>query len=124
MTSGLQLMHPYGNGHVISHHANSKPSAQRCDHTLQTTTDNRINVTFNQTIRLLLNQDKTITIIADLQHTTLALFNNRTAAQDHPSDQFHPTLQIKDALQTITTLQDKIPAHPIQQILYATTVED
>jgi hypothetical protein len=63
-------------------------------------------------------------MIADLQHTKLALFNSRTAAQDHPSDHFHPTIQIKDVLQTITTLQDKIPALPIQQILYATIVED
>jgi hypothetical protein len=63
-------------------------------------------------------------MIADLQHTNLALFNNRTAAQDHPSDQFHPTMQSKDALQTIRMLQDKIPEHPTQQILHAITVED
>jgi hypothetical protein len=63
-------------------------------------------------------------MIADLQHTKLALFNNTTAAQDHPSDQFYPTTQTKDVLQTITMLQDKIPAHPTQQILYATTVGD
>jgi hypothetical protein len=62
----------------------------------------------------------------DCRATTkkLALFNNRIAAQDHPSDQFHPLLQTTDALQTITMLQDKIPAHPMQQILHATTVED
>jgi hypothetical protein len=110
--------------HVFSHHANSKPSAQQCDHTPLTTTGRRLYLTFDQTIHLLLNQDKTIAMIADLQHTKLALFNNRTAAQDHPSDHFHPTIQIKDVLQTITTLQDKIPALPIQQILYATIVED
>jgi hypothetical protein len=46
------------------------------------------------------------------------------AAQDHPSDPSHPTKQTKDVLQTITIQQDKIPAHPMQQILYATTVED
>jgi hypothetical protein len=63
-------------------------------------------------------------MIADLQHTKLALFNNIIAAQDHPSDQFHPTIQTKDVLQTITMLQDEISAHPIQKILYATTVED
>jgi hypothetical protein len=108
--------------HVFSHHANSKPSAQRCDHTLQTTTDRRTDLTFDRTIRPLLNQDQTM--IADLQQTKLALFNNRIAAQDHPSDQFHPTIQTKDVLQTITMLQDEIPAHPIQQILFATTVED
>jgi hypothetical protein len=62
--------------------------------------------------------------IADLQHTKLAISNDRTAAQDHPSDQFHPTIQTKDVLQTITLLQDKISAHPIQQILFATTVEE
>jgi hypothetical protein len=43
--------------HVISHHANSPLSAQQCNHTLQSTTDHQINLTFNQTIRLLLNQD-------------------------------------------------------------------
>jgi hypothetical protein len=63
-------------------------------------------------------------MIADLQHTKLALFNNRIAAQDHPSDQFHPTIQTKDILPKITMLQDKISAHPTQQTLYATTVED
>jgi hypothetical protein len=64
-------------------------------------------------------------MITDLQHTKRALFNNKTAAQDHPSEHLHPTIQIKDVLQTITMLQDKIPAHPMQQIvLYATTVED
>jgi hypothetical protein len=62
-------------------------------------------------------------MIADLQHTKHALFNNRIAAQDHPSDQLHPTTtQTKDVLQTVTMLQDKIPAHPTQQTLYATTV--
>jgi hypothetical protein len=63
-------------------------------------------------------------MIADLQHTKLALFNNRIAAQDHHSDQFHPTIQTKDIIQTITMLQDKTPAHPTQQTLHATTVED
>jgi hypothetical protein len=63
-------------------------------------------------------------MIADLQHTKLALFNNRIAAQDHPSDQLHPTIQTKDVLQTVTMLQDKIPAHPTQQTLYATTAEE
>jgi hypothetical protein len=106
--------------HVFSHHANSKLSAHRCNHTLQTTTDHQ----FDQTIRLLLNQDKTITMIPDLKHTKLVLFYNRTAAQDHPSDQFHSTMYAKDALQTITMLLDNIPAHPLQQVLYATTVED
>ena len=49
----------------------------------------------------------------------------RCAAQVHPSDQLHPTTtQTKDVLQTVTTLQDEIPAHPTQQTLYATTVED
>jgi hypothetical protein len=108
--------------HVFSHHANSKPSAQRCNHTFQTTTDHRIDLTFDQTIRLLLNQDQTM--IADLQHSKLALVNNRIAAQDRTSDQFHPTIQTKDVLQTIAMLQDKILAHLIQQILFATTVED
>jgi hypothetical protein len=63
-------------------------------------------------------------MIADLQHSKLALFNNKTAAQDHPSDPSHPTTQTKDTLPTLTILQDKIPAHPTLQILYATTVED
>ena len=81
------------------------------------------NLTFDKTIRPLLNQDKTMTMIAELQHK-LALFNNKTAVQDHPSDPSHPIIQTKDVLQTITMLQDKIPAHPLQQVLYATTVED
>jgi hypothetical protein len=76
--------------HVFSHHANCKPSVQQCNHTLQTTTD-RNNLTPDQTIRLLLNQDQTM--IADLHHTELALFSNRIAAQDHPSDQYHPTIE-------------------------------
>jgi hypothetical protein len=108
--------------HVFSHHANSKPSAQRCDHTPLPTTDRKTDLTPDQTIRLLHNQDQTM--IADLQHTKLALFNNRIAAQDHPSDQLHPTIQTKDVLQTVAMLQDEIPAHPTQQTLYATTVED
>jgi hypothetical protein len=108
--------------HVFSHHANSKPSVQQCDHTPLTTTDRRTDLTPNQTIRLLRNQDQTM--IADPQHTKLALFNNRIAAQDHPSDKLHPTIQTKDVLQTVTMLQDEIPAHPTQQTLYATTVED
>jgi hypothetical protein len=107
-----------------THFANSKPSLQPCNHTLQTTTGHHNNLTFDQTIRLLLNQDKTITMIADLQHNKLALFNNKSAAQDHPSDPSHPTKQTKELLQTKTIQQDKIPAHPMQQILYATTVED
>jgi hypothetical protein len=110
--------------HVFSHHANSKLSVQRCNHTLQTTTDPHSNLTFNQTICPLPIQDKTATMIADLQHNKLALFNNQTTAQDHPSDPSHPTIKTKDILQTTTILQDKIPAHPMQQILYATTVED
>ncbi len=81
------------------------------------------NPTFDQTIRPLPNQDKRITMITDLKHTKLALFNNRTEAQDHPSDQLHPTIQTTDALQTITMLQDDIPAHPMQQIFYASTAE-
>jgi hypothetical protein len=108
--------------HAFSHHANSKPSAQRCDHTPLPTTDRKTDLTPDQTIHLLHIQDQTM--IADLQHTKLAHFNNRIAAQDHPSDQLHPTIQTKDVLQTVTMLQDKIPAHPTQQTLYATTAED
>jgi hypothetical protein len=62
-------------------------------------------------------------MIAHLQHTKLALFNNKTVAQDHPSDPSHPTIQTKDVLQAITILHDKIQAQSMQQIMYATTVE-
>jgi hypothetical protein len=110
--------------HIFSHHANSKPSLWQCDHTLQTTTGHHSNLIFDQTIGPLLNQDKTITMIAELRHNKLALFKNKTAAEDHPLDPSHPTIQTKDILQTITMLQDKIPALPMQQILNATTVED
>jgi hypothetical protein len=102
----------------------TRNSVLQIPHPLQTTTGHHSNPTFDQTIHPLPNQDKTITMIADHQHTKLALFNNRTAVQDHPSDQFHPTIQIKDALKTITMLQDKIPAHLMQQIMFATTLED
>ena len=109
--------------HVFSHHANSKPLAQQCDHTLQTTTNRQINLTFDGTIRLLLNQDKTITMIADLQHNKLAL-SNKNMAQDHPSDPFYPTIQTRDILQTTKIQQDEILVLPTQQILYSATVKD
>jgi uncharacterized protein (DUF111 family) len=57
-------------------------------------------------------------MIAELQP------NSEIAAQNRLSDHFHPEKQAKGVLQTTTTLQDKSPAHPTQQILYATTVED
>jgi hypothetical protein len=63
-------------------------------------------------------------MIAELQPNNIALFNNKTAAHNRPSDLFHPSIQTKGVLQTTTMLQDKIPAHPTQQILYATHVED
>jgi hypothetical protein len=64
-------------------------------------------------------------MIAELQRTNLGLLNNKTAAQDRHSDRFHPTIQTKGVLQTkIIMVQDAITAHPTQQILYATTVED
>jgi hypothetical protein len=85
--------------------------------------DHQINLTSDQTIYLLFIHDKAMTMIADLHHNKLAL-SNKSVAQDHQSDPLYPTIQIKDILQTITMVQDKIPAHPMQQILYATTVED
>ncbi len=100
---------------------------QECNHSQPTTADDlRTDLTFNQTIRLLHNQGITITMIAELQPNNIALFNSKIAAQDRFSDHFHPTKQTKGVLQTTTTttLQDKIPAHPTQQILFATTVED
>jgi hypothetical protein len=61
-------------------------------------------------------------MIADLQNNKLALFNNKTAAQDHPLEPFHSTKQTKDVLQTKTMLQDEIQVHPTQQQLHATTM--
>jgi hypothetical protein len=103
-----------------------KSSVQECNHSQPTTAEGlRTSLTFDHTIRLLHNQDITITMIAELQPNNIALFNSKIAAQDRLSDHFHPTKQTKGVLQTTTTtLQDKIPAHPTQQILFATTVED
>jgi len=101
-----------------------KSSVQECNHSQPTTAEDlHTNLTFDQAIRLLHNQDITITMIAKLQPNNIALFNSEIAAQDRLSDPFHQSKQTKGVLQT-TTLQDKIPAHPTQQILYATTVED
>jgi hypothetical protein len=57
------------------------PSLQlnNATHTPLTTTDCNIDLTPDQIILLLLNQDQTM--IADLQHIKLALFNNRIAAK-------------------------------------------
>ncbi len=63
-------------------------------------------------------------MIAKLQPNNIALLNSKIAAQDRLSDHFHPAKQTKGVLQTTTMLHDKIPAHPTQQILYATTVEN
>jgi hypothetical protein len=110
---------------VFSHQDNSKRSVPQCDHILQTAAGHQIDQTSDKTIRHLHTQDKTMTMIAELQRTNLALSNNKTAAQDRPSDRFHPTIQTKGILQPKTIMvQDAIPAHPTQQILYATTVED
>jgi hypothetical protein len=62
-------------------------------------------------------------MIADLQHTKLALFNNRIAAQDP----FRPissnnTNQRRPPNNNNASRQNH--AHPTQQTLYATTVED
>jgi hypothetical protein len=102
-----------------------KSSVQECDHSQPRTTAEglRTDLTFDQTIRLLHNQDITITMIAELQPNNIALFNNKTAAQDSPSDHFHPTKQTNGVLQTMHMLRDKIPAYTTPQILYVTIVE-
>jgi hypothetical protein len=83
--------------HVFSHHANSKPSVQRCDHTPLTTTDRRTDLSPDQTIRLLLNQDQTM--IADLQHTKLALSTtesrHKTTLQTNFIQQYKPKMSSK-----------------------------
>ena len=91
----------------------------------KTAAGHKPDLTFDQTIRPLHNQDITIlTMIAGLQRNNVALFNNKIAAHDRNSDRFHPTIQTNGVLQTMHLLRDKIPAHPTLQILYATTVED
>jgi hypothetical protein len=45
------------------------------------------------------HQDITIMMVAELQPNNIALFNNRTAAHNHPSELFHPATQTKGVLQ-------------------------
>jgi hypothetical protein len=92
---------------------------------LQTTTDHLFDLTFDQTIHTLLNQDKAITMFADSQHNKLALFNNKTAAQDHPSYPFHLTSNTNQRHPpNNNNAARQIPAHPMQQILNVSTVEE
>jgi hypothetical protein len=94
-----------------------KSSVKECKDSQPTTAQgHHTNLTFDQTIQLLHNQDITITMIAELQPNNITLFKNKTAAHNRPSDLFHPAMQTKGVLQTTTRLQDKIPAHLTQQI--------
>jgi hypothetical protein len=120
ITTNMQILHTNTLPIILL-----KSSVQECDHSQPTTAEGLCtDLTFDQTIRLLYNQDITITMIAKLQPNNIALLNSKIAAQDRLSDHFHPAKQTKGVLQTTTMLHDKIPAHPTQQILYATTVEN
>ena len=60
------------------------------------------------------------------RHTACAVETLQSHIREYCDElqQLNSTIQTKDVLQTVTMLQDKIPAHPTQQTLYATTVED
>jgi hypothetical protein len=66
-----------------------KSSLQGCNHSQPITAEgHHTDLTFDQTIQLLRNQDITMTMIEELQPNNIALFNNKTTAQDGPSDYF------------------------------------
>jgi hypothetical protein len=113
-TTNMQILHAHPpqvtlfiikEPHLLSNHTNSKPSVQQCNNTLQTTTDHQIDLIFDKTIRLLLNQDKAIIMIADLEHSKL--FNNKNCRIRPPFRSISSNNTRQQRPSNITMLQDE-----------------